>query len=200
MAERGIFETLVESGRPEEALLKFEAVSGFETPTAEVYRLIGRAYQDLGNSESAIDAYHQSIRLDHDDGWSLNNLGVLFIDEGRPGEALGPLSRAVRVKPGVALVHNNLGMALELSGYFVGATEQYRLAVEAVPIRLSVELGRVRLAMGEVRQWKPGDVVVLGTPSESDLAMRLGERARYRVRPGRRGRRLAVEILSEGRR
>jgi Flp pilus assembly protein TadD len=71
--------------------------------------------------------------LDDRDGWSLNNLGVLYIEQGLPGDAIGALARAVDLQPDVAVFHNNLGMALERWGYFAAAQDQYRLAVERDP-------------------------------------------------------------------
>ena len=136
---------LLDDGRPREALEKLDVAVELEPTSSTVYRLIGRAHDDLGDVDEALQAYRRSIEIDNDDVWSLNNLGVLLIGEQRSGEALGPLSRAVITKAGVAVFHNNLGMALERTGYFVGAVEQYRLAIEADPThgKAASNLGRI---------------------------------------------------------
>ncbi len=83
--------------------------------------------------DSAIVAYRTAVTLDEQDAWAFNNLGVLYIEQGLPGDAIGALARAVDLRPEVAVFHNNLGMALERWGYFLAAQDQYRLAVEADP-------------------------------------------------------------------
>ncbi|MEE8134175.1 MAG: tetratricopeptide repeat protein [Gemmatimonadales bacterium] len=144
---------LLQDGRPQEAREQLDAALELDRTSSTVYRLIGRVHADLGDVDEAHQAYRRSIEINNDDVWSLNNLGVLLIGEQRSDEALGPLSRAVITKPGIAIFHNNLGMALERTGYFVGAVEQYRLAIEADPTHGKAEsnLGRI-----EGRQDRPG--------------------------------------------
>ncbi|MBC7896491.1 MAG: tetratricopeptide repeat protein, partial [Cytophagaceae bacterium] len=67
---------------------------------------------------------------DDADVWGLNNLGVLLLDRGEFEEALGPLARVVQVRSTSPVFQNNLGMALERSGYKVAALKHYEKAVQ----------------------------------------------------------------------
>ena len=94
-------------------------------------RLLGRARAEAGQTDDAIDAYRTAVTLDDQDAWTFNNLGVLDIGQGLAEDAVGALARAADLKPDVATFHNNLGMALEQTGYFESAQDQYRMAVQA---------------------------------------------------------------------
>ena len=59
----------------------------------------------------------------------MNNLGLLYIEDGRFDLALPPLARAVELDGEVAVFRNNLGMALENTGHFRAAEEAYKAAV-----------------------------------------------------------------------
>jgi Tfp pilus assembly protein PilF len=57
-----------------------------------------------------VNAYRRAIALDPRDGWSLNNLGLLLLEQGRTDEALPLLAKAVLLRKDVPEFHNNLGM------------------------------------------------------------------------------------------
>ena len=94
-------------------------------------RLKGRAHYELGQIPEAIDAYERAIALDDRDVWAMNNLGYLYIQQGRSDSALPPLARAVEIRSNVPVFQNNFGTALERSGYFVSAREAYQAALQA---------------------------------------------------------------------
>ena len=144
---------LLEAGRPEEALDHASLAVDLDSTSGEAHRLFARALADLGEVTDAIIAFRRAVSLDDQDVWALNNLGLLLIGEDQTSQALGPLARAVGLRPGVAVFHNNLGMALERCGYFGAATDQYRLAVESDPThqKAAANLGRI-----EGRQDRPG--------------------------------------------
>jgi len=120
---------LLEANRPDEALSQLDSVRAVDSTSAEVYRLTGRALAEKGEVDSAVAAYRTAVKLDDQDVWALNDLGVLYIEQGVPGDAIGALARAVDLRPEEPVFHNNLGMALERWGYFTAAQDQYRLAV-----------------------------------------------------------------------
>lgn len=119
------------AGQPDSALDCLEQARALDSTSAEVYRLLGRARSESGQVSHAIEAYRTAVTLDPQDAWAFNNLGVLDIEQGLPEDAVGALARAANLKPDVATFHNNLGMALEQAGYFEGAQDQYRMAVQA---------------------------------------------------------------------
>jgi protein O-GlcNAc transferase len=67
------------------------------------------------------------------DAWSMNNLGLLFLEQKRVDEALPLFTKAVELKKDVPAFHNNLGMALEHTGRFGDAAAAYRGALTADP-------------------------------------------------------------------
>jgi Flp pilus assembly protein TadD len=76
----------------------------------------------------------------------MNNLGVLYLDQGQPESAIGPLGRAVELNGTAPVFHNNLGMALERTGHFLTAKEAYEAAVKADPTYRKAIANRDRLA------------------------------------------------------
>ena len=67
-------------------------------------------------------------------------------------------------------------------------------AFQAVPIGVSVRFGPVQLAGDELERLAIGDVVRLGHPVDQPLVAEVDGQPLFLARPGRRGRRLAVEI------
>ena len=67
-------------------------------------------------------------------------------------------------------------------------------AFQAVPIGVSVRFGPVQLAGDELERLAVGDVVSLGHPVDQPLVGEVDGQPLFLARPGRRGRRLAVEI------
>jgi len=122
---------LLDGDRPSEALTRVDSALGFDSLSNVAYRLRGRALDALDRTDEAIDAYRQAITLDENDVWSMNNLGVLYLQLGWPDEALYPLARAVSLDTTNAVFFNNLGMALEHTGRWAKAADVYRLAVAA---------------------------------------------------------------------
>ncbi|HED66517.1 MAG TPA: hypothetical protein ENJ09_13305 [Planctomycetes bacterium] len=78
------------------------------------------------------------------------NLARALEDEGRPEEALPHYRLAAEYRPGVPLVHYQLGRSLALRGDLEGSTEQFRLALSGPPPRhgVSPEYGAARTALG----------------------------------------------------
>lgn len=122
---------LIESDRPDEALEQLELVRVGDSTLGEVHRLIGRAHATRGDVEQAIAAYQRAIVLDTSDVWAMNNLGLVLIQQGRAGEALGPLARATALRPTSPVFQNNLGTALEATGHRIAAGIAYGAALAA---------------------------------------------------------------------
>jgi Flp pilus assembly protein TadD len=124
---------LIEQGRTDDALVHLTHAGEIVPDSGEVQRLLGRAYVEQRKSDEAADAYRRAIALDPHDAWSMNNLGLLLLEQHRADEALPLLARAVQLRMDVPAFHNNLGMALEHTGRFLAAAEEYRGAVTADP-------------------------------------------------------------------
>ena len=120
---------LLDLKRAPEALEQVEKGLGVDSTAADGWRLKARAQAASGDFDGAMQTYHQLLIRNDEDLWGLNNLGVLLLDSGDYEGALGPLARVVQIKPTAPLFQNNLGMALERSGYMVAALHHYEAAV-----------------------------------------------------------------------
>jgi Flp pilus assembly protein TadD len=150
---------LLDRGRPYDAMLNIEEVLAIDTESNDGLRLLGRANHQLGQAEQAVDAYRQAILVDEADAWSMNNMGLVFIEQERFGEALPPLARAVELRDDVAIFQNNLGVALERAGHFRCAEESYKsaLAIDGSYENAKLNLARVEL-LEEAADLQPVDL------------------------------------------
>jgi Flp pilus assembly protein TadD len=124
---------LIDQGRSDDAVVHLTHAGEIVPESGEVQRLLGRAFVEQHNRNEAESAYRRAIALDPHDAWSMNNLGLLILEQQRAEEALPLLARAVQLRMDVPAFHNNLGMALEHTGRFLAAAEEYRGALTADP-------------------------------------------------------------------
>lgn len=122
---------LLESDQPAEAEKYLARAVEIDPASADVYRVMGRTQALLGNVEDALEAYRTALAIAPEDTWSMNNMGLLLIQQGRFDEALRPLARATQLGEGLAVFENNLGIALERTGHYGAAAEAYRAALAA---------------------------------------------------------------------
>lgn len=120
---------LLDLKRAPEALEQIEKGLGIDSTSADGWRLKARAQSASGDAEGAMQTYRELLVRNDEDLWGLNNLGVMLLDSGDSEGALGPLARVVQIRPTAPLFQNNLGMALERSGYMVAALHHYQAAV-----------------------------------------------------------------------
>ena len=120
---------LLEQGKPQDALSSVETALRIDSASSEGFRLLGRVKGALGDTTGAIEAYHRSLVLDDRDVWSLNNLAVVYIDQGQFDQALGPLAHAIEIDSTVAPFQNNLGLALERAGHITQSADAYKAAL-----------------------------------------------------------------------
>jgi len=120
---------MIDQKRYEDALVRLTHAGELGPQSADVQRLLARAYSGYGKTDEAVAAYRRTIELDTRDAWAMNNLGFLLIEKERYDEALPVLQKAVSLQKSVAVFHNNLGMALEHTGNIKGAAAEYRTAL-----------------------------------------------------------------------
>lgn len=124
---------LLDTQRPDEALIALETGREIDPENGASFRLIGRALHQTGNAVDAADSYRDAILLNDSDAWSMNNLALILLEEERHLHAAETLARATVIRPDVALFFNNLGMALEQAGQFASARDAYAEAVDLNP-------------------------------------------------------------------
>jgi predicted Zn-dependent protease len=161
---------LLETGRPKDALDRVERALAIEPLSGEGLRLEGRAHHELGQIAEAIDAYERALALDDRDVWAMNNLGYLYIQQGRSDAALLPLARAVEIRSNVPVFQNNFGTALERSGHFVAARGAYEAALQADSTygKAAVGLARVN-AHGAASDTSTVDVAALSRQFQAEV-------------------------------
>ena len=59
---------------------------------------MARAYSAQHKTDEAIAAYRRAIALNDQDAWSMNNLGLLFLEQGFAEDAVPYLARAVEMQ------------------------------------------------------------------------------------------------------
>ncbi len=135
----------IEQQRSDEAIALLTRASGIQPGTGEVHRLLGRAYYVQGKADEAVEAYRHAIELDGQDAWSMNNLGLILLEQQQAEEALPLLVEAVALRKDTPAFHNNLGMALEHTGRFRAAAAAYKdaLTADAAYDRARQNLARV---------------------------------------------------------
>ena len=136
----------------------------------EGLRLLGRARYEAGDVDGAIGAYHQALSIDERDVWSMNNLGLIYIQQDRSAEALPPLARAVELRGNSPVFQNNLGTALERSGYPTAAAQAYEaaIAVDSTYAKASVGLARVTSG-GQKAETTPVDLAALSSQFQASI-------------------------------
>jgi tetratricopeptide (TPR) repeat protein len=120
---------LLDLKRAPEALELIEKGRVIDSTSQDGLRLKARAQSEKGDVSGATATYQELIMRDDADGWTLNNFGAMLMDHGLFQDAVGPLTRAVQVRPSAPLFQNNLGMALERTGSKVAALHHYEEAV-----------------------------------------------------------------------
>jgi Tfp pilus assembly protein PilF len=158
---------LLDQGRPDDALVRIESAVALDSESAEVHRMRGRVESALGHRDSAEASYRLALSIEPNDSWSMNNLGLLLIDEGRYDEALMPLARAVELRPAAPSFANNLGVALERTGHPGSAALAYQsaLAADSTYAKAQTSLERVYGMEDEM----PIDVSQLAAQFKEDL-------------------------------
>lgn len=135
----------LELNQPVEAHTRIERALAIDPISAEGIRLLARSLYNSGDVDGAIDAYREALTVDERDVWSMNNLGLIYIELERPDEALAPLARAVELRGNAPVFQNNLGTALERTGHYSAARQAFEatLAADSTYGKASISLARV---------------------------------------------------------
>ena len=89
---------LIEQKRLDDAIEQLTRASEADPESTEMPRLMARVYSAQQKTDEAIDAYRRAIAINDLDAWSMNNLGLLFLEQGFVEDAVPYLARAVEIK------------------------------------------------------------------------------------------------------
>jgi len=137
---------LIAMDRNADARTQVEMALAANPGSTEAIRVMGRINHNLGLLDEAAASYGTVLELHPDDFWALNNLGLILIQQDKFEDALSPLAKASILRPDIACIQNNLGVALERTGHFMAASEAFILALAADPgyDKASQSLARVQ--------------------------------------------------------
>jgi tetratricopeptide (TPR) repeat protein len=161
---------LLESSHPKEALERIEKALAQEPMSNEGLRLLGRARYELSDVDGAIQAYRRALSIDERDVWSMNNMGLIYIQQDRSSEALAPLARAVELRSNAPVFQNNLGTALERSGYPTAAAQAYEAAIAGDSTYEKASVGLARVTSGDQKsESTPVDLAALSSQFQVEI-------------------------------
>lgn len=90
---------LLQAGRPEEALTRYDEALAADAGLAEAHHNRGVALRQLGRSEEALASFRAAAARAPGLVDAHRNVAVTLMQLGRPEEAVGPLERALRLRP-----------------------------------------------------------------------------------------------------
>jgi protein O-mannosyl-transferase len=98
-----------------------------------IVSLIGVGRAEIAKYQNEEMLWSDTVAKNQDCWLAHNNLGNLFIKQGRFQEARSEFSAVLRSKPNLAAAYNNMGIAYFREGSIAKALEQHRRAVELKP-------------------------------------------------------------------
>jgi superkiller protein 3 len=162
---------LLDGNRAGDALETLTRARDLDPSSNVVHRLLGRAYGLQGDFDRAVDAYQRALAIDDQDSWSMNNLGLLFLEHDLAADALPLLARAVELRQDVPAFHNNLGMALEHAGRFKDAAAAYGTALAASPGYDKAQRNMTRVELVKEDPQEPADPDTAGSQVIEDAGI-----------------------------
>lgn len=93
---------LLEKGRVPEAIERLQVATDLLRTNAQAWNYLGVAYHQAGQSSNAITAYKQALMRSPDLMEARLNLGTLYLELGRPGEAKSEFNTYTLSRPNVA--------------------------------------------------------------------------------------------------
>lgn len=139
------------AGRQEQAL---EAVRSLATLMPDAYFLdqVGRAYEEGGLSDLAVQVYEETVRLDSQFPGARYNLGRVYLEAGDLERGIAEMREALRLHPDFPEASQALGMAYTEQGRVDEAVQYLKRALAIDPTLTVVRnhLGRLYLAQGRL--------------------------------------------------
>ncbi|MBV9124186.1 MAG: tetratricopeptide repeat protein, partial [Planctomycetes bacterium] len=175
-----------------EAVGYYRTALALRPQTASLRYALGSLYLGLHHWDEAIAEYEHAVRLDPENAWCHNRLGIaLSWKGGRDDEAIAQFREAVRLDANAGWSHWCLATALEHKGCLDEAVDEFREAARLVPEKRAQwkqDMRKVLLKLGrgaEARAaWK--EELAAHPPEHDDwfgyaeLCLFLGDEAEYR--------------------
>jgi tetratricopeptide (TPR) repeat protein len=94
---------------------------------------LGNSYSDVGDMESAFQAFLRAVEINPTLSESRANLGNIYLKKGQVAHAIGEYRAALDINPNDAKTHNNLGNAYTQRGSLGYAISEYTRAIRLDP-------------------------------------------------------------------
>jgi Flp pilus assembly protein TadD len=127
---RSVAYTLLETNQAMEATRVIRRMLDLKPDEVEPYCMLGRAYLDLRQLDSAERALKVALRKDDRSAQAHALLGVLLDTQGRSALAQAQHRRSIELRPKDAAYRNNLGFSLYLEGRYTRAIRAFKAALE----------------------------------------------------------------------
>jgi Flp pilus assembly protein TadD len=133
---------LQKNGGAASAISSLEAYRRRYPPNAEVYRLLGIAYDQRGRPKIALAMFRESIRLAPNIPEAYDNLGACYMRQGQLAEAVQSFQHALALRPGDRVSLYGLGLAQLKLGHVAKAIPLLeRSFTSATPAEQHLDIG-----------------------------------------------------------
>ncbi len=192
---------LLQQSKVEEAAAYYRAALSVRPGTTSIHYALGCMYLGLRRWDPCLAEFEQAIRLDPENPWCYNRLGVAFQwMGGRDDEAIIQFRKSIRLDPKIAWTHHHLAVSLEQLGHFDEAVAEFQEAMRLTPDRRAdwkADLRRALVRSGRgaeaVADWKHELAARPSAHAEwhgyAELCLYLGDETDYR--------RVRGDLLSE---
>jgi Flp pilus assembly protein TadD/SAM-dependent methyltransferase len=142
----------LQAGRPESAERLYRGILADHPRDAEATHFLGLSLVQTGRSAEGIDAMLRSVALDPAQVMYALNAALALSEANRSEDAERVLREAIAAAPGIAQLHNALGVVLQRRGAWRAARRALEQAVALGPGDDSMQnnLGYVLLECGEI--------------------------------------------------
>jgi Tfp pilus assembly protein PilF len=134
--------TLLQAGKPEEAINQLEQAAQLGPDRAKVHSNLGLALAQDGRLNDAVAQFKQALKINPELFEVHANLGHALMMLGKTTEAIAQWEQALRIEPRSAEINYDLGQALEQSGRIADAIKHYEQA-----LRIKPDYGKARQAL-----------------------------------------------------
>lgn len=145
---------LLDSHRYDEARAALEAAARLKPDEPMIFDALGRAYDALGDSESALRSLQLALELNPEMFESLNNIATVYYKAGDYTRAEHYFVDALRVKPQAVAARFNLGLCYSRQNRLSEAAREFERVIEAAPTdaEAQYELGTAYERMGRAAE------------------------------------------------
>jgi tetratricopeptide (TPR) repeat protein len=145
---------LVRSNRAAEAQSVFAGLLARHGDSAQVRVVLGQAYAQQGDYESAIESLMRALQLEADVAEANGALGIIYLEQGRLPEAERALKAELAGHPDDVKSENALASVLEMQGRPEEAVLLLRRVLKSKPELANARylLGKILLAQGDATE------------------------------------------------